>query len=205
MVALNAETEKRWWLWTSKLRKDNGTERQTMNDNFEHCNWEDMVALNVVTNKEWRLWNPSCKEMVALNAQTEKRWWLWTSKLRRDSGSECQIVKDDFERRNWEDMVALNAKLQGNDEGGNMLQCSVSPQLLIYWKSLKETLWVSKDAPLASWNNQIDYKYGLTIYLIKSRGLMMCHNKSDASNSKCSTGGVHCHLKWMIHWGVSRE
>ena len=51
--------------------------------------------------------------------------------------------------------------------GRNMLPCNVSPQLSIYWKGLKETPWVSKDAPLASRNGQIDYKYDLTIHLTK--------------------------------------
>ena len=39
-------------------------------------------------------------------------------------------------------MVALNAKLQGNDEEGgkgNMPQCGVLPQPSIRWKGLKET------------------------------------------------------------------
>ena len=83
-------------------------------------------------------------------------------------------------------MEALNAKLQGNDEEWNMLQCSVPPQLSIYWKGLKETPWVSKDAPLTSWNDQIDYKYNLTIYPTKSRDLMMCHNKSGALTQNAS-------------------
>ena len=56
--------------------------------------------------------------MMALNA-----------KLQGDGGFERQTEKDDSERRtenddskrhNWENMVALNANLQGNDKGGNM-------------------------------------------------------------------------------------
>ena len=75
--------------------------------------------MNIVTEKIWWLWTPSCKEMAALNAQTEKKLWLWASKLRRDSGFECQIVnmtlnvklkKDGgSECHNWGRMVALNA------------------------------------------------------------------------------------------------
>ena len=92
-----------------KLRRDSGFERQTVKDNSERRNWEDMAALNTVTRKGWWLWTLNWKEIVALNVQIEKRWWFWTSKLRRDSGSEHQTVNDDSERHNWEDMVPLNA------------------------------------------------------------------------------------------------
>ena len=34
IVALNAETKKRWWLWTPKLRREGGSERQ---------NWEGQL------------------------------------------------------------------------------------------------------------------------------------------------------------------
>ena len=189
MLALNA-----------KLKRDSGSKRQ---------NWEEIMALNA-----------ELKRDSGSERQTEKIWWLWTPKLRRDNG---------FEHRNWEEIVALNAKLwmttlnivtdkiwqlwtPGCKEivalnvklwrtwwGGNMPQCSVSLQLSIRWNGLKETPWVSKDASLMSRTGQIDYKYGLTIHLTKSQDLMMCHNKSNAFNSKCSTGGVHRHLKWMIH------
>ena len=38
MMGLNTETEKRWWVWTPKLRSDGGSERR---------NWEVMmIALN---------------------------------------------------------------------------------------------------------------------------------------------------------------
>ena len=94
------QTENRWWLWTPKLKSDN--------DGFECRNWEAI--------------------MMALNAETEK-WWLWTLKLRNDGGSEraklekwlwtpnwkCDMMTLNVINREW--MVALNAKLQGNDEG----------------------------------------------------------------------------------------
>ena len=41
MTALNAKTEKRWWLWTPKLKSDDGSERQTENsDDSERQNWK---------------------------------------------------------------------------------------------------------------------------------------------------------------------
>ena len=58
--------------------------------------------------------------------------------LNQRCGSERQAEKNDFERRNWENMAALSANLRGNDEGENMPQCSVLPQLSIHWKGLKE-------------------------------------------------------------------
>ena len=39
VMDLNAETDKRWWLWTPKLRSDEGSERQTENsDSYEYQN-----------------------------------------------------------------------------------------------------------------------------------------------------------------------
>ena len=73
--------------------------------------------------------------------------------------------KSDFECQTKDMMVALNAKLWGNDEG-KIAQCGVSSQISIRRKGLKETPGVSKDAPLTSQNGQINYK-------IKS------HNPSD--------------------------
>ena len=101
VIALNAETEKRWWLWmpklrtmmalNAKLRSDDGSECQTKNsDGSERQNW---------------------KTMMALNAKTEN-----------DDGSERQTENSDgFERWCWEVitmalnvnedvMMALNAK-----------------------------------------------------------------------------------------------
>ena len=118
MVALNVETEKRWWFWTAKLKSDGSFEcrnRETMvglnaetekrwwfwtpklrNDGgSERQNWEAMMALNTWTgNKRW-LWTPNWRcgfecqtEYAALNAGTEKWWWFWTPKLRSDDGFE---------------------------------------------------------------------------------------------------------------------
>ena len=100
MVALNAETKKRWWLWTPKLRNDGG---------FERRNWKVMVALNAETEKRWWLWmlkrrcgyeRQNWEMMVALNAGTKKRWWLWmpnekqtmalNAKMKMNNGFECQ-------------------------------------------------------------------------------------------------------------------
>ena len=45
--------------------------------------------------------------------QTGKRWWLWKPELRKDGGFERQIESgDDSERRDWEEIVALNAKAE---------------------------------------------------------------------------------------------
>ena len=50
MTALNAELKTRWWLWTSKLKSDDGSERQTENsDGSEHQNWKAMMTLNAKT------------------------------------------------------------------------------------------------------------------------------------------------------------
>ena len=87
MMALNAETEKRWWLCTPKLRSDGDSERQ---------NWEVMVALNAETKNDdgFERWN-------------WEWWWLWTPKLRSDGG---------FGRQNWEAMMTLNVEIE-NDDG----------------------------------------------------------------------------------------
>ena len=84
MMALNAKTEKRWWLWTPKLRSDDDSECQ---------NWEwwwlwtlELGSDDVFERRNWEV-------VMDLNVETEKRWWLWTSKLRSNNGSECQ---------NWE-------------------------------------------------------------------------------------------------------
>ena len=52
-MALNAETEKWWWLWTSKLRSD---------DDSERWNWKAMMTLNAETENA---------TMVVLNVETE--------------------------------------------------------------------------------------------------------------------------------------
>ena len=52
--------------------------------------------------------------------------------LNQRCGSERQAEKNDFERRNWENMAALSANLRGNAEGENMPQCNVSPRLSIH-------------------------------------------------------------------------
>ena len=73
-MALNAETEKRWWLLTPELRSDDGSER---------WNWEVMMALNVETknvalNVELKKYGDSerwnWEAMMVLNTEIEKRW-----------------------------------------------------------------------------------------------------------------------------------
>ena len=48
---------------------------------------------------------------MTLNVVTENEWWLWTP-IGKTGISECQTEKNDSKRRNWEEMVALNAKLE---------------------------------------------------------------------------------------------
>ena len=52
-----------------------------------------------------------------------------------------------------------------------MPQCGMLLQISIRWKGLKETPWVSHDAPLASWDNQINCEHSLTRLPTKSRRL----------------------------------
>ena len=68
MIALNVETEKRWWLWMPKLKSND--------DDSEHRNWK------------YDYKRQTENAMMALNTETEKRWWLWTPKLRSDGGFE---------------------------------------------------------------------------------------------------------------------
>ena len=62
MMALNAETEKRWWLWTPKLRSN---DMMTSN-----ADWKKMLDLSAET------------ENAALNAKMKMR--LWTPNGKRD-------------------------------------------------------------------------------------------------------------------------
>ena len=58
-----SQTERRWWLWTPKLRDDNGLEHQAKNaDGSERRDWEEIMARNTKR-----------KMLMALNANTEKR------------------------------------------------------------------------------------------------------------------------------------
>ena len=69
------QTEKRWWLWTPKLRRDGGSRRP---------NWEGMVALNAKLKRdggsERQTENMDLKAKLRKDSgsegQTEKRWWL---------------------------------------------------------------------------------------------------------------------------------
>ena len=46
VMALNAKTEKRQWLWTPKLESDDGSERQTKQNMAPNVGTNDVMALN---------------------------------------------------------------------------------------------------------------------------------------------------------------
>ena len=148
-MTLNAETKWNMALsaetekWCSKCR-----------------NWETMVALNT---KNWRsgFERQNWETMVALNAKIGEV----------ALNIELIVWHDDFKcRKHW---------MNGGSErqtarkwwGRNMPQCSMPPQCSIQRKWLKGTLRVSNNAPLASWDNQIDYEHSLTTLPTKSWGL----------------------------------
>ena len=64
MMALNVETEKRWWLWMPNLRSDDG---------FEHQNWEAMTALNAKLGSDGGSERQNWEAIMTLNARIEKR------------------------------------------------------------------------------------------------------------------------------------
>ena len=145
MTALNAETEKRWWLWMPELRSDDGCERGTK--------------------KRWWLWTPKLKSddgserTTKLRSdddskrRTEKRWWLWMLKLKTNVGSErwnwecgskCQNENATLNPKRKRDLMALNVKLkmQGDSEG--KICPSVACRYNSYsigrvWKRLRES------------------------------------------------------------------
>ena len=47
MVTLNAEIEKRWWFWTPKLRRDDGSERRNREAMMDLNAKTENVALNI--------------------------------------------------------------------------------------------------------------------------------------------------------------
>ena len=109
MMTLNAELQKGQWYWMPNWGCDS-----------ERTNWEEMMALDAElkknsgferrTGERWWLRTPNWrKKMVALNAELEKNegFECWTT----NNGLERRIVSDDgFECRNWEAIIALNAK-----------------------------------------------------------------------------------------------
>ena len=116
VVALNNEIENRddgserqdwkcrWWLWTPKLKSDDGSKRQ---------NREVMMALNAKLKIVMMALNVELKIDDGSERQTEKRWWLWTPKLKTDDeGSERQTENSDdgSERRTENTVMALNAE-----------------------------------------------------------------------------------------------
>ena len=142
----------------------------TLNAEIEECDNDGSEHQNRKMWWGW-LWTPKLKNAtlnikLKTNDGSERRnrdsdsecqtkkwwWWLWTSNWKHD---------DDSERRNWETMVALNAKWRsGSDDsecrklqmnsgskrqtarkwwGGNMPQCGMTLQISICWKGLKGT------------------------------------------------------------------
>ena len=65
MVALNAQTEKRWWLWTPKLRKDGGSKYQTKKRDGGSKHQIENMALKAKLRRD-----------SGSECQTKKRWWL---------------------------------------------------------------------------------------------------------------------------------
>ena len=124
----------------AKLERDNGSEHQNRRDGSK-C-W---TRVNYSSER----WN--WEMMVALNAKTgevalnaELKVWHDDSESRKqwmNGGSKRQTA-----RKRW---------------GGNMPQCSMSPQPSIQCKWLKVTLRVSNDAPLASRNDQVNSEHSL--------------------------------------------
>ena len=130
------------WLWTPNQKTCMMAMNSELETNDDPKRQKEDMTLNAKLKRRWWLWTPNYNEMVTLNTTTDERWWLWTPKLRGDSGSErqtimrwwlwmpnwkgmvalnaqlwtdsyeCQAERNDFERRNLEDMVALNAKLR---------------------------------------------------------------------------------------------
>ena len=95
------------------------------------------MALNAKTENAMMILNIETKNaMMILNIETEKRWWrLLMPKLRSNDGSE---------RRNWETMMAMNAKLkvQGDNEGEicpSVACCYNSQSTEMVWKRLHES------------------------------------------------------------------
>ena len=126
---------------------------------------------------------------TTLNAVTEKTWWLWTPSWKWTT---LYVVSEN----GWWLWTPNDKETMRR---GNMSQCSVPLQLSIFWEDIKETPWASRDALLASKNDQINYKHSLVTHSSGSRGLTRCHNEPDVFILKCSAGGIHCHLKWVIH------
>ena len=101
MRALNAELKTRWWLWTPKLKSDDGSERR---------NWEVMMmTLNVKlksdndSERRNRGCDSECRSenvmMMALKVKTEDA--DGSERPKRNNGSKRQTKNNGFERRNW--------------------------------------------------------------------------------------------------------
>ena len=82
VMALNTDSEQRWWLWTPRL--------------------EMSMALNTDTEQRWWLWTSRLEMSMALNVDWEVMTTL-NAKTENSDGYECQ---------NWEVMMTLNTKLK---------------------------------------------------------------------------------------------
>ena len=118
MAALNAQTEKKLWLWASKLRRDSGFECQIVNmtlnvklkkDGGSEChNWGRMVALNANQKKDMMTLNAELGTNNGSKCQTEKM--TPNAKLKRDDGFEHQNWKCNSERQIENTMMAMNVE-----------------------------------------------------------------------------------------------
>ena len=158
-MALNAETEKWWWLWTSKtnnttlnvklrnvtlnvkLKTDDGSERRNQKcDDGGSERWK-LRMRHWTSNWEMRIWTSNWKPMMALNAKTQKRqWWLWTPKLKSDN--------DGSERQHWEVItMALNAERRCDDGSEHRnRECDSERQTRKWW-----WLWTPKRSETWLW------------------------------------------------------
>ena len=107
MMTLNAEIEKRWWIWMPKSRMMMALNVKTENDDGSECqNWESMMDLNVETEKWW------CHQMPKMKIR------IWTPNWRCSSERQSEDAALNTNRKI--DMTTLNVelKMQGDNEGG---------------------------------------------------------------------------------------
>ena len=84
-MALNAETEKRWWLWMPKLRSDDGSNRRNWECGFERQNknanlnakWKrNLMALNVKLKMQGNNEGNICPSVACrYNSQSIGNFW----------------------------------------------------------------------------------------------------------------------------------
>ena len=84
------QIEKRWWLWTLKLRRDGDSECR---------NWEEIVVLNAKMKNN------------GFEGQNVEKWWLWM--LNKRHGYECQTT------RGWWEGICLSVTCRHNSRSIN--------------------------------------------------------------------------------------